>query len=74
MPKSKSEPLSAIERLRREYPPLMSVAQYALATNRSVPSVYAEFKKNPRLAVKQGGSRRILRDVWLASTTVSAVR
>lgn len=62
-----SDKSTAIENLRQAYPALMTVAEYCKATGRSIPSIYSEFKRNPDLSVKQGRSRRIFRDVWLAS-------
>jgi len=54
-----------IEKLRATLPPLLTIAQYCHTMNRCAASAYNDFKKHPGLAVKNGGSTRVVRDVML---------
>jgi hypothetical protein len=54
-----------IKRLREILPPLLTVQQYCRVMNRCQASAYSDLRNIPGLAVKVGGSTRIVRDVML---------
>jgi len=54
-----------IERLKEILPPLLTVQQYCRVMNRCQASAYSDLRNIPGLAVKVGGSTRIVRDVML---------
>ena len=58
--------LDTIKRLRETLPPLLTVQQYCRVLNRCQASAYGDLRNIPGLAVKVGGSTRIVRDVMLA--------
>jgi hypothetical protein len=54
-----------IKSLRKTYPPLLTVAQYCQIRNCCPASAYNDFKKYPRLALKDGRATKVVRDVAL---------
>jgi hypothetical protein len=53
---------TTIKRLRATLPPLLKIQQYCDLTHRSIASAYNDLRNTPGLAVKVGGSTRILLD------------
>src|SRR5215472_11164797 len=54
-----------IRRLRATLPPLLKIQQYCRVMNRCTASAYSDLRAKPGLAVKVGGSTRVLRDRML---------
>jgi hypothetical protein len=54
-----------IKMLRETLPPLLTVQQYCRVMNRCQAASYIDFRNKPGLAVKVGGSTRIVRDFML---------
>jgi hypothetical protein len=54
-----------IRQLRATLPPLLKIPQYCHVMNRCMASAYSDLRTDPGLAVKVGGSTRILRDRML---------
>ena len=54
-----------IRRLRATLPPFLKIQQYCDLMNRCMASAYGDLRSKPGLAVKVGGSTRILRDRML---------
>jgi len=54
-----------IRRLRATLPPLLKIQQYCDLMNRCPASAYGDLRATPGLAVKVGGSTRIVRDRML---------
>jgi hypothetical protein len=63
---------NAIRQLRETLPPLLTLAQYLDLTHRCLASAYNDLRNTPGLAVKVGGSTRILRDRVLDKMAHSA--
>jgi hypothetical protein len=54
-----------IRQLRATLPPLLKIQQYCRVMNRCMASAYSDLRTKRGLAVKVGGSTRILRDRML---------
>jgi hypothetical protein len=54
-----------IEKLRETLPPLLTIEQYCHTRNCCQAAAYNDFKKHPGLAVKDGRSTRVVRNIAL---------